>query len=76
VAAYPRILPSGRRVSIPELSGVTDLSGRVDYQLNRFVASLGQFPAVGASSGLAGLCVTPAFVRANGITRRRWMLRC
>jgi len=36
VAAYAAILPSGRRVSIPELAAVTDLSGRVGYQLNRF----------------------------------------
>jgi predicted lysophospholipase L1 biosynthesis ABC-type transport system permease subunit len=124
VAAYAAILPSGRRVSIPELAAVTDLSGRVGYRLNRFkvisgrladlgvpeeavvdfpaadrqglrvgsrirfilgdpdatpprlatvrivgiVASPGQFPAVGASSGLASVYVTPAFVRANGIT--------
>jgi ABC-type lipoprotein release transport system permease subunit len=124
VAAYAAILPSGRRVSIPELAAVTDLSGRVGYQLNRFkvisgrlaklgaadeamvdfpaadrqglrvgsrvrffvgdpaatpprlatvrivgiVASPGQFPAVGASSGLASVYVTPAFVRANAIT--------
>jgi hypothetical protein len=124
LAAYAAILPSGRRVSIPELAAVTDLSGRVGYQLNRFkvvsgrladlgapqeamvdfpaadqqglrvgssvrfivgdpdatpprlatvrivgvVASPGQFPAVGASSGLASVYVTPAFVRANRIT--------
>jgi ABC-type lipoprotein release transport system permease subunit len=124
VAAYAAILPSGRRVSIPELAAVSDLSGRVGYKLNRFkvlsgrlaklgaadeamvdfpvadrqglrvgstvrffvgdpdatpprlatvrivgiVASPGQFPAVGASSGLASVYVTPAFVRANGIT--------
>jgi putative ABC transport system permease protein len=36
VAAYAAILPSGRRVSIPELAAVTDLSGRVGYRLNRF----------------------------------------
>jgi len=120
VAAYAAILPSGRRVSIPELAAITDLSGRAGYQLNRFkvlsgrladlgaadeamvdfpaadrqglrvgskvrffvgdpeaapprlatvrivgiVASPGQFPAVGASSGLASVYVTPAFVRA------------
>lgn len=124
VAAYAAILPSGRRVSIPELAAVSDLSGRVGYKLNRFkvltgrladrgapgeamidfpaadrqslrvgstvrffvgdpdatpprlaavrivgiVATPGQFPAVGASSGLASVYVTPAFVRANGIT--------
>jgi hypothetical protein len=32
------------------------------------VASPGQFPAVGASSNLGSVYVTPAFVRANGIT--------
>ena len=36
VVAYAAILPSGRRVSIPELAAVTDLSGRVGYRLNRF----------------------------------------
>jgi hypothetical protein len=36
VAAYAAILPSGRRVSVPELAAVTDLSGRVGFQLNRF----------------------------------------
>ena len=124
VAAYAAILPSGRRVSIPELAAVTDLSGRVGYRLNRFkvlsgrlanlgapeeamidfptadqqglrvgstvrfivgdpdaqppklaavrivgvVASPGQFPAVGASSNLGSVYVTPAFVRSNRIT--------
>jgi ABC-type lipoprotein release transport system permease subunit len=124
VAAYAAILPSGRRVSIPELAAVTDLSGRVGYRLNRFkvlsgrladlgaaeeamidfptadqqglrvgstvrfivgdpdaqpprlaavrivgvVASPGQFPAVGASSNLGSVYVTPAFVRFNRIT--------
>jgi hypothetical protein len=124
VAAYAAILPSGRRVSIPELVAVTDLTGRVGYRLNRFkvvsgrmadlraadeaminfptadqqnlpvgstvrfvlgdpsakpqrlatvrivgiVASPGQFPAVGASSNLGSVYVTPAFVRSNGIT--------
>jgi hypothetical protein len=124
LAAYAAVLPSGRRVSIPELAAVTDLSGRVGYRLNRFkvlsgrladlgapeeamidfptadqqglrvgsrvrfivgdpdaqpprlaavrivgvVASPGQFPAVGASSNLGSVYVTPAFVRANGIT--------
>ena len=32
------------------------------------VASPGQFPAVGASSNLGSVYVTPAFVRSNGIT--------
>lgn len=124
VAAYAAILPSGRRVSIPELAALTDLTGRVGYRLNRFkvvagrmadlrapdeaminfptaeqqnlrvgstvrfvlgdpsakpqrlatvrivgvVASPGQFPAVGASSNLGSVYVTPAFVRSNGIT--------
>jgi FtsX-like permease family len=124
VAAYAAILPSGRRVSIPELAAATDLSGRAGFQLNRFkavagrladlrapdeamvdfpiadredlqvgstvrfvvgdpdatpprlatvrivgiVASPGQFPAVGASSNFSAVYVTPAFVRANGIT--------
>jgi predicted lysophospholipase L1 biosynthesis ABC-type transport system permease subunit len=124
VAAYAAIMPSGRRVSIPELAAVSDLSGRAGYQLNRFktvsgriadlrapdeamvdfpiadrqdlrvgskirflvgdpdaehprlatvrivgiVASPGQFPAVGASSNFSSVYVTPAFVRANGIT--------
>jgi ABC-type lipoprotein release transport system permease subunit len=124
VAAYAAILPSGRRVSIPELAALTDLSGRVGYRLNRFkvlsgrladlgapeeamidfptadqqglrvgstvrfivgdldaqpprlaavrivgvVASPGQFPAVGASSNLGSVYVTPAFVRSNRIT--------
>ena len=36
VVAYAAILPSGRRVSIPELAAVTDLTGRVGYRLNRF----------------------------------------
>jgi hypothetical protein len=36
VAAYAAILPSGRRVSIPELAAATDLSGRAGFQLNRF----------------------------------------
>ena len=39
VAAYAAILPSGRRVSIPELAAVTDLSGRAGFQLNRFRSS-------------------------------------
>src|SRR5215217_6359861 len=124
VVAYAAILPSGRRVSIPELAAFTDLTGRVGYRLNRFkvvsgrmadlhapdeaminfptadqlnlrvgstvrfvlgdpsakpqrlatvrivgiVASPGEFPAVGASSNLGSLYVTPAFVRSNGIT--------
>ena len=36
VASYAAILPSGRRVSVPELAAVTDLSGRAGFQLNRF----------------------------------------
>jgi predicted lysophospholipase L1 biosynthesis ABC-type transport system permease subunit len=36
VASYAAILPSGRRVSVPELAAVTDLSGRTGFQLNRF----------------------------------------
>jgi hypothetical protein len=39
VAASAAILPSGRRVSIPELAAVTDLSGRAGFQLNRFRSS-------------------------------------
>jgi hypothetical protein len=35
VAAYAAILPSGRRVSVPELAAVSDLSGGAGYQLNR-----------------------------------------
>jgi hypothetical protein len=42
VVAYGAILPSGRRVSIPELAAVSDLSGRVGYQLNRFKVVSGQ----------------------------------
>jgi predicted lysophospholipase L1 biosynthesis ABC-type transport system permease subunit len=42
VVAYAAILPSGRRVSIPELAAVTDLSGRAGYQLNRFKVVSGQ----------------------------------
>jgi hypothetical protein len=36
VASYAAILPSGRRVSVPELAAVTDLSGRAGFQFNRF----------------------------------------
>src|SRR5215218_6655493 len=36
VASYTAILPSGRRVSVPELAAVTDLSGRAGFQFNRF----------------------------------------
>jgi hypothetical protein len=36
VASYAAILPSGRRVSVPELAAVTDLSGRAGLQFNRF----------------------------------------
>jgi predicted lysophospholipase L1 biosynthesis ABC-type transport system permease subunit len=42
VAAYAAILPSGRRVSIPELAAASDLSGRAGYQLNRFKAVSGR----------------------------------
>jgi hypothetical protein len=124
VVAYAAILPSGRRVSIPELAAIADVSGRLGYRLNRFkvlsgrladrdapgeamvdfpvadqqdlrvgstvrfllgdpeatppklaavrivgiVASAGQFPAVGASSSLGTVYVTPAFVRSHRIT--------
>ena len=44
VAAYAAILPSGRRVSIPELGAFTDLSGRVGYRLNRFRSCPGGWP--------------------------------
>jgi ABC-type antimicrobial peptide transport system permease subunit len=42
VAAYAAILPSGRRVSVPELAAVTDLSGRAGFQLNRFKVVAGR----------------------------------
>jgi hypothetical protein len=48
VAAYAAVLPSGRRVSIPELAAVTDLSGRVGYQLNRFKVVSGRMADRGA----------------------------
>jgi hypothetical protein len=48
VAAYAAILPSGRRVSIPELGAFTDPSGRVGYRLNRFKVLSGRLADLGA----------------------------
>ena len=47
VAAYAAILPSGRRVSIPELGAFTDPSGRVGYRLNRFKVLSGRLADLG-----------------------------
>ena len=49
VAAYAGILPSGRRVSVPELAAVTDRSGRAGFQLNRSKVISGRIADLGAS---------------------------